>query len=92
MDITSLIYRPPGTGRFGDSMVPRWKLIPRILRLRRDHGWTQAHLADLLGISQSSVSRMESGQYSAHQMKLSTAAALQKLFEIPIDELFKEIH
>lgn len=55
----------------------------RDLRARR--GWSQAHLAELLGVSRQTVIAIETGRYDP---SLPLAFALAKLFEQPIEAIF----
>jgi putative transcriptional regulator len=53
--------------------------------LRGDRGWSQAHLAELLGVSRQTVIAIETGKYDP---SLPLAFALSKLFEQPIEAIF----
>ncbi|MDO4575004.1 MAG: helix-turn-helix domain-containing protein [Planctomycetia bacterium] len=47
-----------------DSLEPEYALIEQILELRQKEGLTQAQLAERIGIQQSHLSRLESGNYN----------------------------
>ncbi|MEO7493713.1 MAG: helix-turn-helix transcriptional regulator [Massilia sp.] len=56
-----------------------------IRQLRADHGWSQAHLADLLLVSRQTVNAIETGRYDP---SLPLAFAIAKLFNKPIEAIF----
>jgi putative transcriptional regulator len=57
-----------------------------ILReLRADHGWSQAHLAELLKVSRQTVIAIENGRYDP---SLPLAFAISRLFKQPIESIF----
>lgn len=56
----------------------------RLKEIRLERGMTQEELAAKLGITQSNLSRMESGEV---QMSLSMALAITKECDCTIDEL-----
>ena len=56
------------------------------LRVRRAaNGWSQAHLADLLGVSRQTVNALETGRYDP---SLPLAFRLSRVFDTPIEALF----
>lgn len=55
----------------------------KVLRAERD--WTQADLADRLGVSRQTVNALETGKYDP---SLPLAFRIARLFEIPIEEIF----
>ncbi len=55
--------------------------------LRTQHGWSQAHLADLLQVSRQTVNAIETGKYHP---SLPLAFAIARLFEKPIEAIFSE--
>ncbi len=57
----------------------------RLKELRAVSGWSQAHLADLLGVSRQTVNALEKGRYDP---SLPLAFRLARVFERPIEELF----
>lgn len=55
----------------------------KVLRAERD--WSQAHLAQALGVSRQTTNAIETGRYDP---SLPLAFAIAKLFELPIEEIF----
>jgi putative transcriptional regulator len=53
--------------------------------LREARGWTQAAVADRLGVSRQTVNALETGRYDP---SLPLAFRLAELFERPIEQLF----
>lgn len=58
-----------------------------IRALRAEHGWSQAALADQLGVSRQSVNAIETGKYDP---SLPLAFAIARLFDKPIEEIFDD--
>jgi putative transcriptional regulator len=56
----------------------------RVLRAERD--WSQAELADRVGVSRQTVNALETGKYDP---SLELAFRLAKLFELSIEEVFE---
>jgi putative transcriptional regulator len=56
-----------------------------IRQLRAEHGWSQAHLADLLDVSRQTVNALETGRYDP---SLPLAFAISRLFAKPIESIF----
>ena len=56
-----------------------------IRELRAEHGWSQAHLAELLDVSRQTVIAIETGRYDP---SLPLAFAISRLFEQPIESIF----
>ncbi len=56
-----------------------------VRELRAEHGWSQAHLADLLEVSRQTVNAIETGRYDP---SLPLAFALARLFQKPIESIF----
>ena len=54
--------------------------------LRAEAGWTQADLADRLGVSRQTVNAIETERY---EPSLSLAFTISELFKRPIEEIFK---
>jgi putative transcriptional regulator len=54
-------------------------------QLREARGWTQAAVADRLGVSRQTVNALETGRYDP---SLPLAFRLAELFERPIEQLF----
>lgn len=57
----------------------------RLKELRAVEGWSQAHLADLLGVSRQTVNALEKGRYDP---SLPLAFRLARVFSTTIEELF----
>jgi putative transcriptional regulator len=53
--------------------------------LRAVNGWSQAHLADLLGVSRQTVNALEKGRYDS---SLPLAFRLARVFSTAIEDLF----
>ena len=58
-----------------------------IRALRTEHGWSQAALADQLGVSRQSVNAIETGKYDP---SLPLAFAIARLFGKSIEEIFDD--
>ncbi len=56
----------------------------RVLRAERD--WSQAELADRLGVSRQTVNAVETGKYDP---SLPLAFKIARLFELRIEEVFQ---
>ncbi|MDE6704584.1 MAG: helix-turn-helix domain-containing protein [Treponemataceae bacterium] len=56
-----------------------------IRRLRRDRGWTQAFVAESLGITAPFLTMVESGQRG---MSLELIESLSELFGVPVSSFF----
>ncbi len=55
--------------------------------LRAERGWSQADLAEKLGVSRQSVNAIETGRFDP---SLPLAFKLAKLFELSIESIFEE--
>jgi len=55
--------------------------------LRADHGWSQAVLAEKLGVSRQTVNALETGKYDP---SLPLAFKIARLFGRPIEAIFIE--
>jgi putative transcriptional regulator len=53
--------------------------------LRAEAGWSQAQLAERLGVSRQTVNAIETGRYDP---SLPLAFTISAVFELPIEELF----
>ena len=53
--------------------------------LRAEHGWSQAHLAELLDVSRQTVIAIENGRYDP---SLPLAFAISRIFQRPIEAIF----
>jgi putative transcriptional regulator len=56
-------------------------------RLRAERNWSQADLAEKLGVSRQSVNAIETGRFDP---SLPLAFKLSKLFALPIENIFSE--
>ncbi len=56
-----------------------------IRELRAEHGWSQAHLAELLDVSRQTVIAIENGKYDP---SLPLAFAISNIFQQPIEAIF----
>jgi putative transcriptional regulator len=54
--------------------------------LRAQRGWTQSELAERLRVSRQTVNAVEKERY---EPSLSLAFAIAKLFELPIESIFR---
>jgi putative transcriptional regulator len=59
----------------------------RLRVLRAERSWSQADLADRLGVSRQSVNAIETGRFDP---SLPLAFKLAKLFHLPIESIFSE--
>lgn len=59
----------------------------RLKELRTAHGWTQARLGELLGVSRQNINAIEKGKYDP---SLSLALKIGRLFELPVEEIFQD--
>ena len=57
----------------------------KVLRAERD--WSQAHLADLLGVSRQTVNALETGRYDP---SLPLAFKIARVFGQPIESIFSD--
>jgi putative transcriptional regulator len=57
----------------------------RLKDLRAERAWTQADLAQLVGVSRQTINAIEMGKFDP---SLPTAFRLAKLFELKIEEVF----
>ncbi len=57
----------------------------RVREIRVARGWSQASLADHLGVSRQSVNAIETGRYDP---SLPLAFTIAALFELRIEEIF----
>ena len=58
----------------------------RLKVLRAERNWSQARLAELLGVSRQSVNAIETGRYDP---SLPLAFKLADIFKLPIEEIFE---
>jgi putative transcriptional regulator len=57
----------------------------RIRVLRAEHAWSQADVADKLGIARQTVNALETGKYAP---SLPLAFKISKLFALPVEQIF----
>jgi putative transcriptional regulator len=57
----------------------------RLRVLRAEHDWSQAELADRLGVSRQTANALESGKYAP---SLPLAFKVAKVFGMPIEAIF----
>ncbi len=57
----------------------------RLRELRSERGWSQARLAEILGVSRQSVIAIETGRYDP---SLPLAFAIARQFGLAIEEVF----
>jgi putative transcriptional regulator len=57
----------------------------RITELRTEHAWTQADVAQRIGVSRQTINAIETGKFDP---SLPVAFRLAKLFDLKIEELF----
>ena len=57
----------------------------RIEELRKEKGYTQQYLGDMLGVSRQTIISLENGRYNP---SLVLAHSIAKLFDLTIEELF----
>ena len=61
----------------------------RLVVLRAERGWTQAQLAERLGVSRQTVYALERGKYDP---SLPLAFVIARLFDRPIEAIFTPDH
>ena len=59
----------------------------RLRVLRAEHRWSQADVAERLGVSRQTVNAVETGRY---EPSLSLAFKVARLFEQPIEAIFDD--
>jgi len=59
----------------------------RLKVLRAEHNWSQAELADYLGVSRQTVNAIETGRYDP---SLPLAFKIARLFQLPIEAIFQD--
>jgi putative transcriptional regulator len=64
-------------------------VISRLRVLRAERGWSQADLADRLGVSRQAVNALETDK---HDPSLSLAFRIAALFGQPIEAIFENPH
>ena len=59
----------------------------RLKELRAERDWTQANLADKLGVTRQTVNAIEKGKFDP---SLPLAFKIARLFELSIEEIFQD--
>jgi len=59
----------------------------KISRIKK--GLSQKQLADILGMSPSTICRIETGKIKISDLKVSTLKSISKILEIPVNELLQ---
>jgi putative transcriptional regulator len=59
----------------------------RIADLRAEHAWTQADLAQRIGVSRQSINAIETGKFDP---SLPVAFRLAELFDLTIEDIFTD--
>ncbi len=62
-------------------------MMNRLKVLRAERSWSQADLADRLGVSRQSVNAIETGKYDP---SLPLAFRIARVFEAPIETIFTD--
>jgi putative transcriptional regulator len=57
----------------------------RLKLLRAERDWSQAHLAEALGVSRQTTNALENGRYDP---SLPLAFSISRLFGLPIEQIF----
>ena len=57
----------------------------RVKELRKEKGYTQEYLAEIIGVSRQTVNAIEKQKFDP---SLNTAFKMAKLFELPIESIF----
>lgn len=57
----------------------------RLQELRGQRGWTQAQLADEVGVSRQTINSIETGRF---EPSLTLALKLARLFATPVESIF----
>src|SRR5258708_24606732 len=69
----------------GDPMDPDLDMKNRIRVLRAEKGWSQAELAEKVGISRNSINAVENDKFDP---SLPLAFRIAELFELKIEDVF----
>lgn len=60
-------------------------MVNRLKKLRTDRGWSQAHLAERLGIHRTGYVRIERG---SRLPKIDLVLDLARIFEVKVEDIF----
>ena len=83
IDVKKQILQSPEVRAEYDKLKILYDIKREIIKLRLDQGLSQKELADKVGIKQSAISRLESGEYNPSVEFLSKVAnALGKELEV----------
>jgi putative transcriptional regulator len=61
-------------------------VISQVQQLRAAQQWTQAELAERLGVSRQTINSIETGRF---EPSLTLALKIARLFEVRVDEIFQ---
>lgn len=67
------------------ALAPSRTVNNTLRTLRAEHGWSQAHLAELLQVSRQTVIAIETGRYDP---SLPLAFSISRIFGKPIESIF----
>ena len=73
--------------------IPKWNIKGEdmgnsISKLRKEKEMTQSELAELIGVTQETISKLENGK---RNLDINTAQKIAIAFEVSLDELFHGI-
>jgi putative transcriptional regulator len=74
------------TMRMESELDMAWSIRNRVKELRVERGWTQAELADAVGVSRQSINSIERERYVP---SLVLALTFARVFKCSTDEIFK---
>jgi putative transcriptional regulator len=72
--------------RMESELDMTWSIRNRVKELRVERGWTQAELADAVGVSRQSINSIERERYVP---SLVLALTFARVFKCSTDEIFK---
>lgn len=61
-------------------------LVNHVLTARENAGWTQAHLAERMGVSRKTVNTVENGVFAP---SIVVALKFSRALDCPVEELFQ---
>ena len=64
-----------------------YNMVNRMRVLRAERRWSQAELAERIGVSRNSINAIENGR---HDPSLPLAFRIAKTFELPVNEVFED--
>jgi len=70
-----------------DTSAQEGQMRNKLHVLRAERGWSQAELADRLGVSRQTVNAVETGKYDP---SLPLAFKIGRLFKQPIEAIFED--